>query len=249
MSPNVASFIGAATIRSHVLGLDDVTPTPAQMDEMRDAGPPGDGGGRARHRDRADLRARHLRDHRGADRALQGRRPLQGHVHLPHAQRERQAARGRGGADPHQPRGGPARGDLPLQGGGAEELGQARRGHRRRRARAPGGPPDHREHVPLHRELDGPERDHPGVGPRRRRQRPLRPAAGPGDADADRRRDARARAHVPHALRQLPHRGVAGPHRQDPRGGRAGAREGRGRHDATTSCSRTAPGSAPSSSR
>ena len=36
VSPNVASFIGAATIRSHVLGLDDVKPTPAQMDEMRE---------------------------------------------------------------------------------------------------------------------------------------------------------------------------------------------------------------------
>ncbi len=95
VSPNVASFIGAATVRSHVLGLDDVQPTPAQLDQMRElvrremeAGALGIGIG-------ADLRARHLRDHRGADRALQGRRAVQGHVHLPHAQRERQAARGR----------------------------------------------------------------------------------------------------------------------------------------------------------
>jgi N-acyl-D-amino-acid deacylase len=35
ISTNVASFIGAATIREHVLGLDDVQPTPAQLDEMR----------------------------------------------------------------------------------------------------------------------------------------------------------------------------------------------------------------------
>jgi N-acyl-D-amino-acid deacylase len=35
VSPNVASFIGAATVRTHVLGLEDVQPTPAQMDEMR----------------------------------------------------------------------------------------------------------------------------------------------------------------------------------------------------------------------
>jgi len=35
ISPNVASFIGAATIRTHVLALDDVQPTPAQLDEMR----------------------------------------------------------------------------------------------------------------------------------------------------------------------------------------------------------------------
>ena len=35
ISTNVASFIGAATVREHVLGLDDVQPTPAQLDEMR----------------------------------------------------------------------------------------------------------------------------------------------------------------------------------------------------------------------
>jgi N-acyl-D-amino-acid deacylase len=35
ISTNVASFIGAATIRQHVLGLGDVRPTPAQLDEMR----------------------------------------------------------------------------------------------------------------------------------------------------------------------------------------------------------------------
>jgi N-acyl-D-amino-acid deacylase len=36
VAPNVASFIGAATIRSHVLGLEDVQPTPTQLDAMRD---------------------------------------------------------------------------------------------------------------------------------------------------------------------------------------------------------------------
>ncbi len=36
VSPNVASFIGAATVRSHVLGLADVQPTPAQLDQMRE---------------------------------------------------------------------------------------------------------------------------------------------------------------------------------------------------------------------
>src|SRR5688572_32955021 len=33
---NVASFIGAATIREHVIGLEDKQPTPAQLDEMRE---------------------------------------------------------------------------------------------------------------------------------------------------------------------------------------------------------------------
>jgi N-acyl-D-amino-acid deacylase len=36
ISTNVASFIGAATIRQHVLGLGDVQPTPAQLEEMRE---------------------------------------------------------------------------------------------------------------------------------------------------------------------------------------------------------------------
>jgi N-acyl-D-amino-acid deacylase len=36
ISPNVASFIGAATIREHVLGQEDVQPTSEQMEQMRD---------------------------------------------------------------------------------------------------------------------------------------------------------------------------------------------------------------------
>src|SRR5262249_22563855 len=35
ISQNVASFIGAATIREYVIGLEDKPPTPAQLDEMR----------------------------------------------------------------------------------------------------------------------------------------------------------------------------------------------------------------------
>jgi len=33
---NIASFIGAATIREHVIGLEDKQPTPAQLDQMRE---------------------------------------------------------------------------------------------------------------------------------------------------------------------------------------------------------------------
>jgi len=36
VSQNVASFIGAVTIREHVIGLEDKQPTPAQLDEMRE---------------------------------------------------------------------------------------------------------------------------------------------------------------------------------------------------------------------
>ena len=35
VSPNVASFVGATTIREHVIGLEDKKPTPQQLDEMR----------------------------------------------------------------------------------------------------------------------------------------------------------------------------------------------------------------------
>ena len=35
VSTNVASFIGATTIREHVIGLEDKKPTPQQLDEMR----------------------------------------------------------------------------------------------------------------------------------------------------------------------------------------------------------------------
>lgn len=36
ISPNIASFIGAATIREHVLGQEDLQPTPEQMEQMRE---------------------------------------------------------------------------------------------------------------------------------------------------------------------------------------------------------------------
>jgi N-acyl-D-amino-acid deacylase len=36
VSPNVASFIGAATIRIHVLGREDIQPTPEQLEQMRE---------------------------------------------------------------------------------------------------------------------------------------------------------------------------------------------------------------------
>jgi N-acyl-D-amino-acid deacylase len=35
VSQNVASYVGATTIREHVIGLEDKQPTPAQLDEMR----------------------------------------------------------------------------------------------------------------------------------------------------------------------------------------------------------------------
>ena len=102
VSQNVASFIGATTIREHVIGLDDRKPTAAELDEMRAHRPPRDGGRRARHRLVADLRAGVLCENRGADRALQGRGEVPWQVHLAHAQRGRPADRGGRGADSHR---------------------------------------------------------------------------------------------------------------------------------------------------
>src|SRR5437762_12888290 len=38
VSCNIASFIGATTIRENVIGFEDKQPTPQQMDEMRELG-------------------------------------------------------------------------------------------------------------------------------------------------------------------------------------------------------------------
>ena len=35
IAPNVASFVGATTVRENILGFDDIDPTPAQLDQMR----------------------------------------------------------------------------------------------------------------------------------------------------------------------------------------------------------------------
>ena len=73
ISCNVASFIGATTIRENVIGFEDKAPTPQQLDEMRALVRRGNGGGRARHRHIVDLSAGLLREDAGVDRALQGR--------------------------------------------------------------------------------------------------------------------------------------------------------------------------------
>ena len=36
VSPNVASFVGATTVRDHVLGEDDVDPTPEELAQMQE---------------------------------------------------------------------------------------------------------------------------------------------------------------------------------------------------------------------
>ena len=48
ITPNVASFVGATTVRVHELGEKDVDPTPAQLERMRALVRAGDEGRRAR---------------------------------------------------------------------------------------------------------------------------------------------------------------------------------------------------------
>ena len=57
VSQNVASFLGATTVREYVIGLADRKPTAAELDADARDRPPRDGGRRARHRLVADLRA------------------------------------------------------------------------------------------------------------------------------------------------------------------------------------------------
>ena len=74
VSPNVASFVGATTVREHELGFADRAPTAEELQAHAGAGAAGDARGRARRRQLADLCAGFLCEDRRADRARR-RRP------------------------------------------------------------------------------------------------------------------------------------------------------------------------------
>ena len=80
ISCNVASFIGATTIRSHVVGFENRAPTPEELERMRELvrlemedGALGIG--------TSLISARLLRENRGADRAVQSGREIQRQIH------------------------------------------------------------------------------------------------------------------------------------------------------------------------
>ena len=75
ISPNVASFVGATTLRVHEIGYADRPPTPEELLRMQALARQAMEEGRARHRLVADLRARVLREDRRARRAVEGGRP------------------------------------------------------------------------------------------------------------------------------------------------------------------------------
>ena len=124
VSQNVASFIGATTVREHVIGLEDKKPTPAQLDAMRElvrremeAGALGIGSSLiyapafyATTEELIEL-CKVAAKYRGK--------------YISHMRSEgNRLRRGGRGADPHQPRGGAAGGDLSPQGGRPGELAE-----------------------------------------------------------------------------------------------------------------------------
>ena len=154
VSPNVASFVGATTVRIHELGEGDVDPTPEQLERMKalvraamKEGAMGVGSSMiyapANYAETPELVAI-------TSRGRQVRR----HVHQPHSRRGAEVARGDRRAGPDQPRERSARRNLPLQAIGPEEFRQDRRRHRAGRGGARVGPAHHRRHVHLSRGLD-----------------------------------------------------------------------------------------------
>jgi N-acyl-D-aspartate/D-glutamate deacylase len=105
VSPNVASFVGASTVRIHEMGYDARSATEEELGRMRDLVREAMVG-RARRRLGADLSAGDLLDHGGARCARRGRRGVRRDVCLAHPQRGRDAHRsGRGAARDRSARG------------------------------------------------------------------------------------------------------------------------------------------------
>ncbi len=86
VSCNVASFIGATTIREYVIGFEDKQPTPEQLDQMRELVRKEMETGALGIGYFPDLSTRLLREDRGAGRALQGGREISGQIHFAYAQ-------------------------------------------------------------------------------------------------------------------------------------------------------------------
>ena len=140
VSPNVASFVGATTVRIHELGQVDRAPTAAELARMqalvREAMEDGalGVGSSLIYAPAFYAKTDEL------DRAHAGRRAVRRHVHLAHAERRQPAARGDRRARDDRPRIEGAGRDLPPEGRRQGELAEARppRWPRSRR-RAPEG--------------------------------------------------------------------------------------------------------------
>ena len=72
---NLASYVGATTVREMVVGYGDRAATPAELVQMQAPRGASDAPGRGRRVELARVRAGALREHRGAHRAVRAPRP------------------------------------------------------------------------------------------------------------------------------------------------------------------------------
>ncbi len=149
ISCNVASFVGAATIRENVLGFANRAPTAQELDRMRSLME------QAMHEGALGV-ASALIYAPGAYAktdeliALAGRRQVSRDLHFAHAQRRQSTAGSGGRVDRHRPHRARARGDLSPQSCRERELEQAGRRDQESGDRASQGPAHYRRHVHLH---------------------------------------------------------------------------------------------------
>ncbi len=187
VSPNVASFIGATTIREHVIGLEDKKPTPQQLDEMRalvsqemEAGALGIGtsliyapafyASTEELIELCKVAAQYQGKYISHIRS-EGNRLLEAVDELIRISREAKI---------------PAE-IYHLKAAGEANWSKIDAGDRHDRGGARRGAEDHRRHVHLHGGRHGPRRRDAAVGPRRRLRGGLQAAPGSGDAQEDRR--------------------------------------------------------------
>ena len=193
VTPNVASFVGATTVRRHELGEKDVDPTPAQLKRMRalvrqamKEGALGVGSSLiyapATYAETPELVAitteaakcggmyiSHMRS--------EGNKLLEAVDELIEISKQS---------------GAPAE-IYHMKQARPGQLGQARPDDREDRGGARGGPAHHRRHVHLHRRRDRARRGDAALGPGGRARGVDQAAEGPGDARAAGRGNAHAR--------------------------------------------------------
>ena len=87
---NLGTFVPATMVRRDIIGMDNRAPTRGRAVADGSDGRSGDARRRLGTVERADIRARHVRQDRGAAGAREGRRQAQRHLHLAHPRRELQ---------------------------------------------------------------------------------------------------------------------------------------------------------------
>jgi N-acyl-D-amino-acid deacylase len=136
---NLASYVGATTVREMVIGYGDRAATPAELEQMQGLVATGHASGRGRGVERARVCARAVREHRGAHCAVAHRRRVRRHLRDAHALgagSDHDRARG---DHPHRPRGAHPRRDLAPEGRRRQKFRLDARDRRAHRARPRSG--------------------------------------------------------------------------------------------------------------